>query len=99
VEAARAVRPQREGDAHHARLPLDLECLAGFERPYRERRDLELGIRPVELRAGLEEPDDVGSGRRQRSGPGRLVLLGHRPLPFLGAEQRVVANILGEPEL
>ena len=63
------------------------------------RRDLDLGVGAVELRAGLEEPDDVERGRRQRPSPGRPVLLRRRLLAGLGAEQLVVAEVLREPEL
>ena len=73
--------------------------LPGSSGSDRERRDLDLGVGAVELRAGLEEPDDVERGRRQRPAPGRLVLLRRRLLAGLGAEQLVVAEVFREPEL
>ena len=47
----------------------------------------------------LKNPTMSQRGRRQRPAPGRLVLLGRRLLAGLGAEQLVVAEVLGEPEL
>jgi hypothetical protein len=38
---------------------LQLELRSGLGRQHRERRDLNLGVGAIKLRAGLEEGDDV----------------------------------------
>jgi hypothetical protein len=48
---------------------------------------------------GLEEPDDVEWGCRQRPAPGGLVLRCGRLLAGLGAEYLVVPEVVSEPEL
>ena len=63
----------------------------------RERRDLDLGVGAVELRAGLEERRRC---RTRASPAARAGSSGTAPLAAgLGAEQLVVAEVLREPEL